>query len=144
MAFAESVGGERYNLRTGNTVPKKLSAVYQAATPAPALWHLVKLSATANDEVEHCVSGDVPYGFIFSLTGGSGMCTVLEWRANNLLVEYVGAAPTVGTGTVVADGSAGTVPIGGKLRDRVKSGASSATVINYGVYAATVAMIRNG
>jgi hypothetical protein len=144
MAFAESVGGERYNLRTGNVVPKKLSAAFLAAVPAPSKWMLVKLSQTANDEVEHCVSGDVPYGFIFSLTGGINMASILEFRDNTLLVEWVGAAPTVGLTTAVANGDVGTVLIGGFLRDRMKSGASSSTVINFGVYAPTVALIRNG
>jgi len=145
MAFAEGVGGERYNLRTGNTVPKKASAAYLASGTPPARWHLVKESTTANDEVEHCVAGDVPYGYIFSVTGGINMVTVLEWRNNYLFAEYNGAAPGYGPSTVVADGSAGTIPIGGFLRDRVKAGAGSALteVVNKDEYATGVVGIRN-
>jgi hypothetical protein len=140
MAFGESVGGERYNLRTGNTVPKKLSAAYIAA--GAALWHLVKLNGN-NDEVDRCVAGDVPYGFIFSLTGGINMCTVLRFRDNMLLAEYTGAV-TVNTSFLVADGSGGTIKIGGFLRDRVKAGAGTALTVNKDDYATGVLLMENG
>jgi hypothetical protein len=139
MAFSEGVGGERYNLRTGNVVPKKVSAALKATIPLK--WMLVKLTGSANDTIDQCAAGDTPYGIIFSVIGGLDIVSVLEFRDNTLLLEYTGSL-TAGTSTVVADGSAGTILIGGFLRDRVKSGSSGLTVINKDIYATNVCLVR--
>ncbi len=135
MAFSEQVGGERYNLRTGNAVPKRMSTALIAVPPTKFM--LVKLNTSNNDQIDQCASGDVPYGFIFSLTGGIDMATVLEWRDNHLGAISIGDK-------VVADGSAGTVLIGGFLRDRVKRDNTNglATVVNKDEYVTGVVLLK--
>jgi hypothetical protein len=148
MAFGEAVGGERYNLQTGNVVPKKASAAYLASLTPPAKFQLVKLSTTANDTVDQCVEGDAPYGYVFSVTGGVGMVGVLEFRDNYLLFEYDPADDPPALGDhVVAAGSAGTFLIGGFLRDRVEKDLNSPTIgpgpiVAKDVYATNTVLVR--
>jgi hypothetical protein len=120
MAFSETVGGERYNLQNGPVKPKKASAAYLASATPPAKFHLVKLSTTANDTVDQCASTDVPDGYVFSVTGGVGTISVLQFlKGQQILFEYdPDTAPALGD-HVVADGTPGTILIGGFLRDRV-------------------------
>lgn len=144
MAFSENVGGERYNLRVGNTVPMRMSAalVLLVAAGTAHKFTLVKKNAT-NDQIDQCAVNDIPYGYIFSLTGGIDMATVLEWRSNLLYVEYAGAAPAIGN-KVVANGTAGVIPIGGFLRDQVKVDNTNglAVVRNVDEYATGVALVQ--
>lgn len=145
MAFAEGVGGERYNLRQGNAIPKRGSTTYLAATPPPTKWHLVKQSTAGNDQIDHCVAGDPPLGYIFSVTGGIDMATVLQFRGCFLYFEYnPGNNPPARGDRIVAEGTIGVIPIGGFLRDRVKKDNVNGigTVVNVDEYAVGVVGVQ--
>jgi hypothetical protein len=128
MSFQLRTGGTRYNLATGNCVPKRATAAYLAAAigtpPAsagpPLVGHLLKYSTAGNDQVDHCVVSDLPVAFVFHLNSGNGILSVVELRTCEIDFEYNVAAGCVIGNQIQANGTLGTIPIGGFLFDQVK------------------------
>src|SRR5437588_5829911 len=120
MAISFSRSGDRFALRAGSSIPKTY-ATARYATPKEG--HLVKQDTTSgfNDGVVQCVASDVPYGRVLSVNSGDGTLTVLKFQkvVAEVMETATGVTAVLGH-QVQANGSAGTIPIDGVLRDQVK------------------------
>lgn len=145
MAFTSIRAGDRFGQRSTSNVPKSTAVAtyansFSGSPTTPLAGHLVVYDYSANDLVMRCPASTVPYGLVESINSGNG--TVSVWKLAkvfSMVLEYVG---TPGVGTLVrgariqANGTIGTIPIGGILRDQVKAVAKAAPETGIGVIVA--------
>jgi len=126
MAIRFAISGDRFASRAGSIIPKAFATARYAA---PLKGHLVKQDTTAlfNDGVVQCVANDPPYGMVESVNSGVNnqaipLSVIKLVKAFSMVFECVGS-PALGQ-QIQANGTAGTIPIEGVLRDQVKGVAS--------------------
>ncbi len=120
MAIRFNVSGDRFALRAGSTIPKAFATARYAT---PAVGHLVIQDTTTgfNDGVVQCVASDIPYGRVLSVNSSNGTLTVLKFQKVFAEVMETATGVTAVLGhQVQANGSPGTIPVDGVLRDQVK------------------------
>jgi len=126
MAVTFSLSGDRFGPDGGQVIP---AAYASARYSAPAVWHLVKQDTTAafNDGVVQCVASDVPLAFVRTTNSGNGTLGIMLLTKTLELVMECANTPTLGH-DIQANGTPGTIPIGGFLRDQVKDVAAGTGV----------------
>ncbi len=127
MAITFGRSGDRFGPDTLSTIPKQFVAArwVGAAAGVPAAGMLCKQDTTAtfNDGVVQCVASDVPAYLITSVNSESTLATgTLSVRKLTKLVQVVMECANTATlgHSVQANGTVGTIPIEGQLRDQVK------------------------
>src|SRR5262245_28429601 len=118
MPFNTILAGDRFGIRAASNVPKKFATARYAA---PLVGHLVKQDTTSgfNDGLVQCVANDPPYGLVESINSSNGTLSVWKVvKTFSLVFEYAGT-PTLGQ-QIQANGTTGTIKIGGFVRDVVK------------------------
>lgn len=123
MAVRFNLSGDRFGQRASSIVPKTYATARYAT---PAVGHLVKQDTTSgfNDGVVQCGASDVPYGMVESVNSTNGTLSVIKLVKSFSLVMECANSATLGH-QIQANGTAGTIPIDGVLRDQVKDVASS-------------------
>src|SRR5258707_370059 len=132
MAIRFALSGDRFASRAASIVPKSYSVTtYPAAwasTVQPAVGHLVIQDTTAllNDAVKRCVASDIPYGMVESVNSSNGTLTVIKFtRVFSMVLETATGVTAVLAHQIQANGTVGTIPIDGILRDQVKDVAAA-------------------
>jgi hypothetical protein len=113
MAYQSPTNGERLNIQN-SCRPWRPVGSYTT----PVKGHLVKEDTSGNGLVARCASGDIPLGMVWSVNNGNGVLSILEFQDNVIELEYTG---TFAVGDhIVANGTTGTISIGGFVRDVIK------------------------
>lgn len=144
MAISFASSGDRWN-HNSSSLPKNFVASrwVGGAAGVPAVGQLCKVDATAgfDDGVVQCVASDVPLYYIHSVNSSNGTLSVYRLpKVTQAVFPYVG---TMDVGTLVrgaqiqANGTVGTIAVGGILRDAVKAVASGGTGTIIRIYPTT-------
>jgi hypothetical protein len=140
MAFLDFDSGDRFADAAETTLPKAFATARYAA---PAVGHLCIQDTTAlfNDGVVQAGASDIPRYLVRSVNSGNGTLSVIELPAIRQARFECTGSPALGN-QIQAHGSAGTVAIGGNLRDRVKPVASGGTGTIVAIETGTPVFIR--
>lgn len=138
MAITFGKAGDRWGPNASSVVPKSyVAASYVAAWAAgalptgklqtvPQVGDLVIQDASIDNGVKQCVASDVPYGEVLSVNSSNSTLSVLKFIKTFSVVMETANGVTVTRGhQIQANGSPGTIPVDGVLRDQVKDVASS-------------------
>jgi hypothetical protein len=128
MAVVFKRSGDRFLKQQGiSGVPKTFSsnanyvAAWNTTRTTPNVGDLVKIDTATDDGVLQCVASEVPYGIVDSVNSNNGTLTVIKFsKAFSLILEVPATSGVTRGHSIQANGSLGTLKIGGNLRDQVK------------------------